>query len=408
MKLTRNARSAIFAICAVGLMFSACNGDAANTTDPETEEVKDNLPESQGVNELEGSKYTTSEEQNKVTFDFQSDTVKMSLDSASSANSNVIARSAESETTTGSVFNYSYNSDAKELHFQIKSVLEGSTTSDYKAELEELKETYTTVDGLLIAALKSDSTSTFFQTAKKAGITVIQSYITEKVQNYFNDQMSTLTDYLTAKFNSVMTLGYIIDDASLTLSQKFKNNDLTDASSEFVYDGQNFSMILNDYEKLEPFSVTVGGTKYIGVPKITKDASDEKTGTIIVDLYSELSMIKDDPSSAQKIVTDKVTKVITTVSEKIQDETFIKKVIAELLLNNSESSTLSSAVDSVLASSTLECTFQIGGTELEPTLTFTLKEVPQALSATLSVDQEISLTYKPVIKYELTKVSETE
>ena len=405
MKLTRNARSAIFAICAVGLMFSACNGDAANTTDPETEEVKDNLPQSKGENELAGKTYASDEY--NVSFEFASDSVKMT--SLAATNSEANMRSAESD-STGTLFNYAFNSEDKELYFQINSILQSDGASDYKKELAELKENYGSVKNVLVQVLEEGSLASVFEAAKTAGINVMQSYIQNKVQAYFNDQMSALTSYLTAKFNSVMTLGYTLNDKTLNLEQKFEY-DLTDASSEFNFLGEDFSIVLNDYENLEPFNITIPGEtegsserEFIGVPKITK--KDELTGTISVELYSELAQMKNDPNAIQQIVTSKVEDVMQVVQELLTGDNLLKIAAQFGLYGSSE--ILDDALDQILASHTFECTYTIETVDDEPVLKIKNTKVPTELEECVPYNEEIILDYNPVIKYELTKVSETE
>ena len=300
----------------VFLMIS-CNNDA---TDSQSS-LPSNLPESKGTNEFTGK---TFQNQN-TTFEFDKNTVSQSSNSKISEN----ARAAEQNNKIQD-FYYSYDSENKTLDFQLQQVWGTGIALDYETQLSKAKNQYKQAIVAVKAAIQKmnyapDTDHTDLNTK-------IKNQVTSSANEWINSQEALLSEYLEKKYNSVIHFEYELSDTKLVLSEKF-NNDLADASSKFVYEG-DYSVTLNDYDHLIPFKVQKDNSVYVGIPKF--DNPKATSGSIEVILYPYPGDIYD----ASTLAT-----IVTKVSEIPTDVETLTQIGIELATSDT-SATLKEFIDS--------------------------------------------------------------
>lgn len=344
----------------VFLMIS-CNNDA---TDSQSS-LPSNLPESKGTNEFTGK---TFQNQN-TTFEFDKNTVSQSSNSKISEN----ARAAEQNNKIQD-FYYSYDSENKTLDFQLQQVWGTGIALDYETQLSKAKNQYKQAIVAVKAAIQKmnyapDTDHTDLNTK-------IKNQVTSSANEWINSQEALLSEYLEKKYNSVIHFEYELSDTKLVLSEKF-NNDLADASSKFVYEG-DYSVTLNDYDHLIPFKVQKDNSVYVGIPKF--DNPKATSGSIEVILYPYPGDIYD--ASTLATIIEKVSVIPTDVETLTQ--------IGIELATSDTSATLKEFIDSKIGQQMLKGTYEIKDNNI--TLKFT--QVPAIIS---DIVDSIDLTHTPLL-----------
>lgn len=311
-----------FGLVLTSLFFvTGCQNNANSETIDEDEDVKNKLSESSGINEVSGKTYASSSNNSKVVFDDSSLTI---YDTSSLESANLIRRATSSSDKKYSTYNYSYNSEDKTLELQLAKLWDSNEAAiTYKNQVETVKTTLKNLASLIQAQFdtsKNDIYKTFIESLNKIDVAngtygnTIATLITNKLDAYITKQESILDDYLQKKYNSTVKFSYDNSNSKLALTQQFKN-DLNDASSEFT-SSDAYKVILNGYDSLKPFSITLtSGEKsqeYVGVPSFSD-------GTMSVDLYEFIGAnILDDDFDATTLATTKATELLTYVNDKLK------------------------------------------------------------------------------------------
>lgn len=345
----------------VFLMIS-CNNDA---TDSQSS-LPSNLPESKGTNEFTGK---TFQNQN-TTFEFDKNTVSQSSNSKISEN----ARAAEQNNKIQD-FYYSYDSENKTLDFQLQQVWGTGIALDYETQLSKAKNQYKQA---IVAVKAAIQTMNYVPNADDLN-TKIKNQVTSSANEWINSQEALLSEYLEKKYNSVIHFEYELSDTKLVLSEKF-NNDLADASSKFVYEG-DYSVTLNDYDHLIPFKVQKDDSVYVGIPKF--DNPKATSGSIEVILYPYPGDIYD----ASTLAT-----IVTKVSVIPTDPETLRQIGIELATSDT-SATLKEFIDSKIGQQMLKGTYEIKDNNI--TLKFT--QVPAIISDIVENGNSIDLTHTPLL-----------
>lgn len=209
-----------------------------------------------------------------------------------------------------------------------------------------------------------------FITEALAAVPEVAEEITKKIDNYYAEQEALLTEYLDSKYNSIIFFAYELNNELFTISEKFKD-DLTDASSKFVYTNEdgNIEIILNDYDNLIPFSIKVDGNKYIGVPEI--DITNNK---ISIELYNKDINYED---------------IGANILESLES---LESKISEVLLGNTTSDSFLS--DSGLLPISINFSYEVISEDENDYLKLKLENTPNGLELP---DTEFILTYTPVL-----------
>lgn len=345
----------------VFLMIS-CNNDA---TDSQSS-LPSNLPESKGTNEFTGK---TFQNQN-TTFEFDKNTVSQSSNSKISENTRAVEQNNKIQD-----FYYSYDSENKTLDFQLQQVWGTGITLDYETQLSKAKNQYKQAIEAVKAAIQ---TMNYVPNADNLN-TKIKNQVTSSANEWINSQEALLSEYLEKKYNSVIHFEYELSDTKLVLSEKF-NNDLADASSKFVYEG-DYSVTLNDYDHLIPFKVQKDDSVYVGIPKF--DNPKATSGAIEVILYPYPGDIYD----ASTLAT-----IVTKVSVIPPDPETLAQIVTELATSDT-SATLKEFIDSKIGQQMLKGTYEIKDNNI--TLKFT--QVPAIISDIVENGDSIDLTHTPLL-----------
>lgn len=339
----------------------SCNNDA---TDSQAS-LPSNLPESKGTNEFTGK---TFQNQN-TTFEFNKNTVSQSSNSKISENT----RAAEQNNKIQD-FYYSYDSENKTLYFQLQQVWGTGIALDYETQLSKAKNQYKQAIVAVKAAIQTMSYAPNTDLNTK-----IKNQVTSSANEWINSQEALLSEYLEKKYNSVIHFEYELSDTKLVLSEKF-NNDLADASSKFVYEG-DYSVTLNDYDHLIPFKVQKDNSVYVGIPKF--DNPKATSGTVEVILYPYPGDIYD----ASTLAT-----IVTKVSAIPTDVETLTQIGIELATSDT-SATLKAFIDSKIGQQMLKGTYEIKDNNI--TLKFT--QVPAIISDIVKNGNSIDLTHTPLL-----------
>ena len=344
----------------VFLMIS-CNNDA---TDSQSS-LPSNLPESKGTNEFTGK---TFQNQN-TTFEFDKNTVSQSSNSKISENTRAVEQNNKIQD-----FYYSYDSENKTLDFQLQQVWGTGIALDYETQLSKAKNQYKQAIVAVKAAIQKMNYAPDTDLNTK-----IKNQVTSSANEWINSQEALLSEYLEKKYNSVIHFEYELSDTKLVLSEKF-NNDLADASSKFVYEG-DYSVTLNDYDHLIPFKVQKDDSVYVGIPKF--DNPKATSGSIEVILYPYPGDIYD----ASTLAT-----IVTKVSVIPADPETLRQIGIELATSDT-SATLKEFIDSKIGQQMLKGTYEIKDNNI--TLKFT--QVPAIISDIVENGNSIDLTHTPLL-----------
>lgn len=394
-----------FGLVLTSLFFvTGCPNDA-EPKEPTNEDVKNNLSESSGTNEVSGKTYKSSTNNSKVVFEDSSVTI---YDTSSSASANRISRAASSSDKKVSTYNYSYNSEDKTLELQLENIWDSNAAAiTYKTQVETVKSTLEKLASLIQAQFdtsKNTTYKTFIETlnnldvANKTYGDTVATLINNKLDTYITNQETILDDYLKKKYNSVVKFSYDNSNSKLALTQQFQK-DLTDASSEFT-SSDTYKVILNGYDSLKPFSITLtsgeNSQEYVGVPSFSD-------GTMSVDLYEFIGAnIFDDDFDATTLATTKATELLTYVNKKLTSITSDTTKAAALALEvtKGETTTVESWIDDILSSLNLTATVTTDTTTASSpkvTLTTTKDFSTQDGTYSLASGTKIELSYYPIL-----------
>lgn len=351
------------------LILCGCDSLTDNESKSEENTKSNELKESTGSNELSGKTFSN----NDVKFSFEDSTVKQSSNEASrSVNWTDIAD-----------FNYTFNSksEPKTLDFQLEQVLGTGIAANYEKQLEAAKNGYKAVIDTVNKTLNDDKLYSAFSSYSYK----VKDIVTAKANSYIAAQEEILSKYLDTKYNSLIKFTYNLTDTTLTLTEVFQNN-LTDASSRFIYSCENYKITLNDYDHVIPFKVEIGDKIFVGVPSF----ADEK---ISVQIY---------PYSGD-ILKDEIAKIATDISTKITTEcaNAVTKNALEILTELSKgdtSSTLEKCIDKAVGKQTLEANYKLNATSSPAELTFTFTNVPELFGDTLTKNSSVTLKYTPLLQ----------
>lgn len=351
------------------LILCGCDSLTDNESKSKENTKSNELKESTGSNELSGKIFSN----NDVKFSFENSTVKQSSNEASrSVNWTDIAD-----------FNYTFNSksEPKTLDFQLEQVWGTGIAANYEKQLETAKNGYKSVIDTVNKTLNDDKLYSAFSSYSYK----VKDIVTAKANSYIAAQEEILSKYLDTKYNSLIKFTYNLTDTTLTLTEVFQNN-LTDASSRFIYSCENYKITLNDYDHVIPFKVEIGDKIFVGVPSFAD-------GKISVQIY---------PYSGD-ILKDEIAKIATDISTKITTEcaNAVTKNALEILTELSKgdtSSTFEKCIDKAVGKQTLEANYKLDATSSPAELTFTFTNVPELFGDTLTKNSSVTLKYTPLLQ----------
>ncbi len=367
------------------LLLAGCN-NGSESAPSEENPVSNNLSESKGDNEVQGT-YKSSSTGASVTFAESSATIY----SDSAPSGNVLAR--EATETPQAKYNYSFDSETKTLELQLENLWDTNGAAiAYKTQVESVKSACENICSAIKSQLDSnESFSSFISSLNqlKAGYgDSVKTLLKTKLDDYIAKQQENLETYLKSKYNSVIKLGYELNEGTLSLSQKFLN-DLTDASSEFK-SSDSYNVILNGYDSLKPFSISLDGTEFVGIPTFASDTEMQ------VDLYQFLGdVISENPSA---IASEKAGSLIEYITGKFVGLTNEEKISLGLEAMSGKTDTIGKWIDDELSALTLKTRVQVS-TSGSPILTLTITDdfTDNVTGKTIAGGTSLVLNYSPVL-----------
>lgn len=381
--------STFLAVTSLLILMDGCQKDV-NPDKESNSDVSNNLSSSVGEDEVYG---TYSDGNSRIVFDNGNATI---YTTGSAASTSVFARSAIPSSPKLKYY-YSYNSEAKTLELQLAGIWNtNSMAIDYKAQVQAAEEKCAQICTLIKQGIDENTEfQNFCRTLnmlKSDYGNTIMTLFKEKVDEYITNQQSLLKYYLQKKYNSVIKMTYSKNDNTLTLSQIFQN-DLSDASSEFIFTSEDARLLLNGYADLKPFSVTIGSEEFVGIPVF--DSSEE---TLSVDLYQYLGDVLSDDEDITTLANNNVNKWVNYILEKFNNLSNDEKTALMLEASSNKTDTIETWINDELASEKLTASYKIDSTGETPKLTITtIKDFSPRTGGVTVLSGSYDLTYVKVL-----------
>ena len=406
-------------------LFFACGGgednpnNSGNQTDPE---VTDNLPESKGSNEVEGTYYN---DNSKIVLSGSSMNVYYSPSSEAGQKLSAFRAASEpSDAVLTSTYKYSWDQEAKTITVQLQNMWESGAAKTYSDQVKAIKSKYSEIKTALLESLKDSSGA--YQTAisnvnSAATIignanygTTVDNLIQTRLNSYLESQEKILDDYLAKKYNATIKFAYDIStDGQLTFTQVYQDS-LEDASANFYTDTN--SLAINDYENFKPFTITITSgeesNEYVGVPEF-------KTENDVTTLSCDVMLFKDVMSESSDTVVAYyaalATEPLTALLENVPSQEDLQNMISNpssidqsklALYNeikNNQTTTVEKEIDNAFASLTLTATASLNASDKnKPVLTLT------NLGNDTITKQTYTLNYKSIFDFNGSALTEAD
>ena len=226
-------------LLSAALIFGCAQPDENKNTEAA---VENKLPESKGTNDFENKKLTS---EFGTTLYFANDSVTLCENNSTIMN----IRAIQMPTEYSAKYNYSYDSEKKELYLQLAELWNETEAQDYQKQIEQTKKMYKDAE----TSIKEGVDTAFSSTGKSnEALSLAKDIVLSKLNKTLEEQENALNDYLANKYNCLLTFSYTIDEENkkITISQKF-DGDLKSASAYFSYNKteseriQFFNAILN-------------------------------------------------------------------------------------------------------------------------------------------------------------------
>jgi hypothetical protein len=390
-------------------LFFACNGDSLDNPDnPQTSNetaITDNLPESKGSNEVEGTYYN---DNSKIILSGSSMEVYYSSEDTASSSARVA--NIPSDAVLTSTYKYSWDQEAKTITVQLQNMWESGAAKTYSDQVKAIKSKYSEIKTALLESLKDSSGA--YQTAisnvnSAATIignanygTTVDKLIQTRLTSYLESQEKILDDYLAKKYNATIKFAYDIStDGQLTLTQVYQNS-LEDASANFYTDTN--SLAINDYENFKPFTITITSgeesNEYVGVPEF-------KTENDVTTLSCDVMLFKDVMSESSDTVVayyaPLATEPLSALTSELSDTSKQTAIATEIKAN--QTTTVEKEIDNAFASLTLTATASLNASDKnKPVLTLT------DLGNDTITKQTYTLNYKSIFDFNGSALTEAD
>ncbi len=369
-------------VLSAALIFGCAQPDENKNTEAA---VENKLPESKGTNDFENKKLTS---EFGTTLYFANDSV--TLCENNSTNMNI--RAIQMPTEYSAKYNYSYDSEKKELYLQLAELWNETEAQDYQKQIEQTKKMYKDAE----TSIKEGVDTAFSSTGKSnEALSLAKDIVLSKLNKTLEEQENALNDYLANKYNCLLTFSYIIDEENkkITISQKF-DGDLKSASAYFSYnkienDSSYKTVELNGYNSLTPFSIAISSsqdqTAFVGVPEF-----DENARTITATLYPE--------SATQE---EGLASIIVEAASSLADQT----VLTELTLGKKDA--FESKIDSLIGKTKYIASYELSKDEQsKDVLKLTTKTAPEAIKEYFAEGETLELCYRATLESSFTYTTE--
>ncbi len=400
-------------------LFFACGGEnnpdnPENTTEPA---VTDNLPESKGSNEVEGTYYNDT---SKIVL--SSSSMNVYYSQAGQKFSVFRAANEHVDAVLTSTYKYSWDQEAKTITVQLQNMWENGAAKTYSDQVQAIKSKYSEIKTALLKSLK-DSTGAYQSTISSVNSaaavignatygTTVDNLIQTRLQSYLESQEKILDDYLAKKYNATIKFAYNIStDGQLTLTQVYQDS-LEDASANF-YTETN-SLAINDYENFKPFTITITNgeesNEYVGVPEF-KTENNETTLSCDVMLFKDV--ISESSDTIVAYYAALATEPLTALLENVPSQEDLQNMLSnpesidqsKIALYNevkdNKTTTIEKEIDSAFASLTLTASASLDASDkTKPVLTLT------DLGNDTITKQTYTLNYKSIFDFNNSALTE--
>ena len=390
-------------------LFFACNGDSPDNPDnPQTSNetaITDNLPESKGSNEVEGTYYN---DNSKIILSGSSMEVYYSSEDTASSSARVA--NIPSDAVLTSTYKYSWDQEAKTITVQLQNMWESGAAKTYSDQVKAIKSKYSEIKTALLESLKDSSgayqtaISNVNSAAKIIGNenygTTVDKLIQTRLTSYLESQEKILDDYLAKKYNATIKFAYDISTyGQLTLTQVYQDS-LEDASANFYTDTN--SLAINDYENFKPFTITITSgeesNEYVGVPEF-------KTENDVTTLSCDVMLFKDVMSESSDTVVayyaPLATEPLSALTSELSDTSKQTAIATEIKAN--QTTTVEKEIDNAFASLTLTATASLNASDKnKPVLTLT------DLGNDTITKQTYTLNYKSIFDFNGSALTEAD
>lgn len=372
-------------LLSAALIFGCAQPDENKNTEAA---VENKLPESKGTNDFENKKLTS---EFGTTLYFANDSV--TLCENNSTNMNI--RAIQMPTEYSAKYNYSYDSEKKELYLQLAELWNETEAQDYQKQIEQTKKMYKDAETSIKEGVDTAFSSTTLSIIPGEALSLAKDIVLSKLNKTLEEQENALNDYLANKYNCLLTFSYIIDEENkkITISQKF-DGDLKSASAYFSYnktesDSSYKTIELNGYDSLTPFSIAISSsqdqTAFVGVPEF-----DENARTITATLYPE--------SATQE---EGLASIIVEAASSLADQT----VLTELTLGKKDA--FESKIDSLIGKTKYIASYELSKDEQsKDVLKLTTKTAPEAIKKYFAEGETLELRYRATLESSFTYTTE--
>ena len=372
-------------LLSAALIFGCAQPDENKNTETA---VENKLPESKGTNDFENKKLTS---EDGSTLYFEGDSVTICTDSSTIMN----IRAIQMPTEYSAKYNYSYDSEKKELYLQLAELWNETEAQDYQKQIEQTKKMYKDAETSIKEGVDTAFSSTTLSIIPGEALSLAKDIVLSKLNKTLEEQENALNDYLANKYNCLLTFSYIIDEENkkITISQKF-DGDLKSASAYFSYnkienDSSYKTIELNGYNSLTPFSIAISSsqdqTGFVGVPEF-----DENARTITATLYPE--------SATQE---EGLASIIAEAASSLADQS----VLTKLTLGKKDA--FESKIDSLIGKTKYIASYELSKDEQsKDVLKLTTKTAPEAIKKYFAESETLELCYRATLESSFTYTTE--
>lgn len=350
----------ILAFC--GMAFTSCQDAPENSGN----DFKSNLPESKGQNEVSGR---TAEIGSGTEIRFNDDGTALLAEKSASGLGNVY-RSARESTSSSDVSNplsyfvYSFDSETKTVHLQLKERVKDGKKYSSTAYQDFLRTQIENAEKALISSVSDEKIYSGFQETNPDLASAIKKTVVAKTESYIQEQEKLYSEYIETLYKSTTDFSYEISETG-ELSLKMKRiSDLGNVYAFYSDSETSATFCLNDRNYLCPLTLISEGSLYAGIPEYKSES--ESKGSASVYLYPVLATYNSENSSFDydKSVANFTSSVTSSISGFLSQTDELQKIVKEFMTSSYEKSeTLEKMLDKTVAGKIMTFSYEFSAEE---------------------------------------------
>lgn len=350
----------ILAFC--GMAFTSCQDAPENSGN----DFKSNLPESKGQNEVSGR---TAEIGSGTEIRFNEDGTALLAEKSASGLGNVY-RSARESTSSSDVSNplsyfvYSFDSETKTVHLQLKERVKDGKKYSSTAYQDFLRTQIENAEKALISSVSDEKIYSGFQETNPDFASAIKKTVVAKTESYIQEQEKLYSEYIETLYKSTTDFSYEISETG-ELSLKMKRiSDLGNVYAFYSDSETSATFCLNDRNYLCPLTLISEGSLYAGIPEYKSES--ESKGSASVYLYPVLATYNSENSSFDydKSVANFTSSVTSSISGLLSQTDELQKIVKEFMTSSYEKSeTLEKMLDKTVAGKIMTFSYEFSAEE---------------------------------------------